>query len=290
MHAPGCLAGVYKVARNTLALLMIARTSLNLKKDLLNTIRGYEIELQWLKSNIRKYAKRLSDDQRVRRRFLKRFSRNPLLGENAQEHGLWCMLWFDQPDSALGVNFRLIQSRALLAQIAVLGYWTGRNKWKPGSPPYTTVIGDLYRETLTIRHFAMSRYRVTHDEILGQLPLSGLPDTLITGMKALARQNAPQLQQRPSVVFRDICAILWLLNREAHPERVREINPTDFKTILGEDSAMPPAPPESEEQYALLRGPVDDEPERTLDDDDHDDHDATADEAEPNQKEVEIDT
>jgi hypothetical protein len=44
MHAPGCLAGVYKVARNTLALLMIARTSLNLKKDLLNTIRGYEIE------------------------------------------------------------------------------------------------------------------------------------------------------------------------------------------------------------------------------------------------------
>ncbi len=54
MHAPDHLAGVYKVARNTIELLDLALTTLPLDSDMRSKVCAYRAEFAWVKSTIRK--------------------------------------------------------------------------------------------------------------------------------------------------------------------------------------------------------------------------------------------
>lgn len=280
-HAPDHLAGVYKVARNTLELLELARTTPDIEEDLRERLRTYEIEVRWLKSVIRKAAKRLSGVPSQRKRLLKRSGKNPTIRRGALQHGLWCLLWHDHRNPGPAAGFRYLQLRALLAQMAILRYWTGRDEWRPRCRPRTTVLRGLYRETLAIRNFVMLDHLAQYDDILLHFPSSGILDGLMAALKSVASRHAPELNQNPSSLFAGMCSILWLLNRQEHPERVREISDADRKLILHPGGDTPPPPSGEGETYVLERSPVDDEPE---------DLGNAEEEVEPEHQEVEIDT
>lgn len=259
MHAPENLEGVYKVSRNSIELFDLAVASLPHDSDLRDQLRRYRAEVAWVKRTIRKFIKRLSSDVSIRKRMLKRANKNPLLSQGAMEHGLWCLLWHRHTDESIHPIFSLLQLRGTCAQFAALRYWSGREEWAPGQPTRKRVIRGLYRETLAIRNFVTGKDRKTYEGLLHEIAAEGpTMDTIAEALKKVAASHAPRGEEKPSRAFRALCSILWLFDREVHPDRVRSVELKFIEEVLkqeGENAGTNVAEPEGE--YDLDRGAMD---------------------------------
>jgi hypothetical protein len=266
MHAPDFLPGLLRVARHAAAQLEFAITNLSPEDCNRERIRAFSIEMNWVKQNVREISRKVSDVPRQRERMLRRWNGNPVLHKVAMNHGLWCLMWHDHPDSSLRPVFQLFVAKALAAHMAVLRHWSGLQEWKAGQKPYTTVMGSLYHETLAIRRFVMADHRPSFEPILRQLAecrvtLQNLDATL----RRIATENAPRDGQDASLIFRSLCSILWLFRREQHPEQVREVSAKNQDEILEPVLDVKEAPKFEPGEYQLIPSPMTSAPEEEQD-------------------------
>jgi len=256
VHAPNDLEGTAKVAQN---LCLIVQAAIASKKTTEPArFERYRNVLQWLEQNVGVLAPRLfSGDADSEARFLRTKGKHPILGRVAEKHGLWTLLWEDGPD-----EFRVLQLRATLSHIAVMQYWTTRPHWDPHSRSARGVLRSLCDQTRAIRHFVMDDYKGKREyqEVLRELAKHPESDPIPILQSVLARYRPARRDDKPKSIYTDLCAIVWLLQRATHPQRLRQpIQPTTTKTST---------------EYELDRSPTDnvdqdpDDDEDDLDDED----------------------
>jgi len=258
LHPPEELPGLYQVVRHTITLFDSALTSAGPGKHERKMLRTYLVELHWLRGNLRQISTMLSDNHEEQERMLRTEGENPVLGEGAMEHGLWCLLWHDHPDPLLAPVFRLLQSDALAAHREVIRYRSVREDWEPGKKLYHRVLHSLYGETSAIRRFVREEYRPEYDPILHQLTAKQnfSPSELADAIRKIAVTHAPKQNEHPTLLFRSLCSILWLFQRKQHPERTRSVKPKNVKKILGppvkkaEDKKPTSTPTEDESEQS----------------------------------------
>jgi hypothetical protein len=265
LHPPKELPGLYQVVRHTIPLLDSALTSMGPDEHEREMIRTYLVELLWLRQNLRQISKKLFDDREKRERMLRRWGKNPVLGELATKHGLWCLLWHDHPDPLMAPVFKLLQSDAVAAHRAVLRYRSDREDWIPGNKLYRSLLRSLYEETSEIRKFVRAKYRTAYDPILHQLAAQKVsPQDLASALRRIAAKHAPQEKEARTPLFSSLCSMLWLFRREQHPDRVRSVSHVSVKEILGPDAEAEPVVEEPGDNQ-LTSTPMDGESEESDD-------------------------
>jgi hypothetical protein len=290
VHVPDCLTGAPKVARNLRRILRAALADELTERDR-KCFKLYLRELRWIVHNAERFAAHLYPDDTGRELFLRATGKNPMIGQGAEKHGLWSLLWEDHSDRTLNPAFRTLQEHALLSQMIVMQYWTARPDWQPGSSPATTLQTALYVETRAIRHFVMPTYnsKTEYIGVLRQIPARISRPDLISLLEQIAATHIPtQPDARPASIYADLSAIVWLFRRASAPDKLRQpkktiVSPTQTPPLniappLG--PAEPVLSPEPSRKYVLDRSPLDDLEEELGDADIEDETDGTSDEDE----------
>jgi hypothetical protein len=258
VHAPGHLAGGLKVARNLRRILRAAAAD-EPSQDARARLHRYLRALRWLLYKADKLKDELYSCDDDRELFLRTIDKNPMLhrrDDGAEVHGLWTLLWEHHPDRVLLPAFRSLQQHAALSHMELMRYWKRRPEWYPGSSQVSTLLNTLYCETLAIRHFVMPDYLAKAEyvgtltelsarisKVAGKISVSDL----ISALEQAAVSYVPKSDAEPTSIYKDLCAIVWLLKRQSTPEKLRQPK----RTIV----IRPPGPIN---EYELENSPVDD--------------------------------
>ena len=215
-----------------------------------------------------KRAPLLHPDDAGQELFLRASGKNPMIGQGAEEHGLWSLLWEDHPYRTLIPSFRTLQRHAALSQMAVMRYWTERPEWQPRVSPATTLRTALYVETLSIRHFVMAAYknRAEYLTVLAQIPAVISAADLISSLGADGR-TLHSISTRRKACKHLQGSLHYRLVVEARrgarqvapvPNKPCYPHPDPINGMIATDPVAPVPSPEPSIEYVLDRSPLDD--------------------------------
>jgi hypothetical protein len=223
LHAPESLCGCVQIACNLKRIFGYV-----LRKDICEEQHRkrfflYLRELRWITHNRSRLAQDLFIDDGDRERFLRTERTNPLLRHGAREHGLWCLLWEVHSARESQYAFLTLQLHATLSHLAVLGYWITQEEWLQSTDRANGIVNALYRETLSIRHFVMEKYKDAdeHIAVLKGIPTGVSNADLYGYIRDTSAKLKPSEDSKPSTIYLDMVRISWLLHHASHPGKFR---------------------------------------------------------------------
>lgn len=225
LHAPKSLFGCVQAVHNLTKIFRQAIREKICKEPDCRNFFLYIRELRWITHNQSGLAQDLFGDDSNRERFLRRAGTNPLIGQGARDHGLWCLLWEIHPskENELKRAFLTLQLHATLAHVAILKYRMAQEEWLQNTDQADAILNTLYRETLSIRHFVMKKYKDADERIalLKRIPRGVSNADLYGYIRDASVKHKASEDSEPTIIYLDLVRVLWLLHHASHPDKFR---------------------------------------------------------------------